>query len=79
MFSRPETRELRAELERERMRLERGPMTSGASSELHAISQALARLDSGDYGACATCGQAIPFDRLVVMPATEHCVGCGIR
>lgn len=79
MFSRKETQELRGELMREQARLERAPITSGASSELHAIAQALARLDGGEYGNCATCGQAIPFDRLVVMPATEHCVGCGIR
>lgn len=78
-LSRAETAELRAELARERARLERGPATSAASSESHAIAQALARLDAGDYGTCVTCARAIPFDRLVVMPATEHCVGCGIR
>ena len=79
MFSRREVAELRAELLRERARAGRGPATSEAASELHAIAQALARLDSGDYGTCVTCGHAIHFDRLAVMPATEHCVSCGIR
>jgi RNA polymerase-binding transcription factor DksA len=79
LLDRREAAEVRAELLRERARLERAPATSAVASELHAIAQAIARLDSGDYGLCATCGQAIPFDRLVVMPATDHCVGCGIR
>ena len=61
------------------------PMTdqvsAGALSEmlvirLHEIESALARLDSGTYGLCTTCGGQIPPRRLQALPFAMHCVPC---
>ena len=45
-------------------------------SELGMISNALARIESGDYGACSDCGAAIKVERLEALPFAELCVGC---
>ncbi len=37
---------------------------------------ALKRLDSGDYGLCDDCGEAIGLARLMANPATSLCVHC---
>lgn len=71
-----QAKELRAEITDELRRLARAGTTEAESAH-HALTQALARLEAGDYGACAVCGSPIPFDRLIVVPATEHCVRCG--
>jgi DnaK suppressor protein len=44
------------------------------SAELDDVVGALARLDAGAYGACEDCGEAIPDERLEVVPATRYCV-----
>lgn len=77
-LTRPQLAELREELERERRRVERSLSTGDTSSEHHEIVKALERLDEGTYGTCVKCEQPIPYGRLSVMPATEHCVGCGL-
>ena len=46
------------------------------TQQLGAVSQALVRLHEGHYGACADCGKAIPFARLLVEPWAERCVVC---
>lgn len=96
-----QTRELEAELFRERERLERAlkptsegdgriatlditdtPSSIGVSLETQARGQydavvdALARLAAGTYGSCGSCGQPIPYGRLIVMPETTRCVSC---
>lgn len=40
------------------------------------IDHALGKIDSGTYGICDSCGQAIPEVRLEVRPAASLCVGC---
>jgi DnaK suppressor protein len=40
------------------------------------VDAALARLDAGTYGRCATCGQAIGADRLDALPWAALCIGC---
>ncbi len=75
-LTRPQLAELRAELERERTRVERSLATGDTSSEHHEIVKAIERLDEGIYGTCVKCEQPIPYGRLSVMPATAHCVGC---
>jgi DnaK suppressor protein len=40
---------------------------------------ALARLDSGDYGTCIDCGQAIPPARLQAQPFAVRCIACQER
>lgn len=44
--------------------------------ELRQISAALERIDSGDYGTCVGCGDAIPWPRLEVLPFSNQCVSC---
>lgn len=45
-------------------------------SKLRAIDAALARLERGDYGVCANCGEDIPLIRLKVVPFANYCVDC---
>ena len=40
------------------------------------IQLALARIDSGTFGICSTCGQAIGAARLRARPETELCIDC---
>ena len=48
----------------------------GAQQEMRMIEAALARIDSGDYGACARCGGEIGEARLDVLPFTPFCRNC---
>jgi DnaK suppressor protein len=43
------------------------------------LSDALDRLEDGDYGTCVECGEAIAPARLRVMPEVETCVSCQDR
>jgi DnaK suppressor protein len=43
------------------------------------LSSALDRLEGGEYGTCAECGEAIAPARLRVMPEVETCVRCQDR
>lgn len=45
----------------------------------HAVLEALRRLEEGTYGICTVCRGTIPYGRLIVMPESDHCVGCGPR
>jgi len=47
--------------------------------EINGIERALARMDSGTYGTCARCGEAIAPARLRALPAAEHCIRCAER
>jgi DnaK suppressor protein len=47
-----------------------------AEDQLVAIDSAFARLDAGQYGICANCGEEIPTARLRVLPFTIYCVDC---
>jgi RNA polymerase-binding transcription factor DksA len=40
------------------------------------IDAALARMGAGSYGSCLACGNAIPYERLEVVPAADRCVAC---
>ena len=44
--------------------------------ELRAVNDALKRLESGRYGLCTDCDEAIPFDRLQRHPEVLRCVAC---
>lgn len=77
--------ELERLLTSERARLERAhpqdepftPTPEQVDAQLDAVLGALRRLEEGRYGACTRCGAAIPFGRLVVLPESDHCMGCG--
>ena len=51
-------------------------LESEAINELAEIKAALQRLDAGDYGICAACGEEIPTPRLMARPAATLCVNC---
>ena len=42
--------------------------------ELREVAAALARVETGSYGRCESCGQLIDPERLEVVPATRFCV-----
>lgn len=45
-------------------------------TEVRKIDAALARLDSGDYGWCVSCGEEIAAERLRLDPAVPVCIDC---
>jgi DnaK suppressor protein len=61
-----------------------GTVALGAEADAHRVARtsladALARLDAGTYGACTTCGAALPVERLELVPDAELCMACGQR
>jgi len=46
------------------------------ANELRRIDAALARIEAGDYGWCAECGEAIGAKRLDIDPIADCCVSC---
>lgn len=47
--------------------------------ELARVEAALQRLEEGEYGECAACGEPIAPARLQVDPAAEQCIRCATR
>ena len=47
--------------------------------ELAAINAALAAIDAGTYGTCASCGQDVGEARLRVQPLALRCIACQSR
>jgi DnaK suppressor protein len=43
---------------------------------LHAIEEALERIEHGTYGICRDCGEAIADARLKAIPWTRVCIAC---
>jgi RNA polymerase-binding protein DksA len=44
--------------------------------EISGIQGALSRVESGTYGLCVDCGEAIGFRRLQAYPSANRCLGC---
>lgn len=44
--------------------------------QLLRIKAALARMENGDFGYCASCGEEIAFGRLAIDPTAVRCVTC---
>ncbi|MDZ4094205.1 MAG: TraR/DksA C4-type zinc finger protein [Paracoccaceae bacterium] len=44
--------------------------------EIRMIQAALERIDAGEFGVCARCGDTITEDRLDVLPYTPFCRKC---
>ncbi len=44
--------------------------------QIAALQAALARIEKGDYGECAVCGEAIAEGRLRADPASTLCLAC---
>ena len=51
-------------------------LDEAAHAELSRIAHAIARMERGEYGVCASCGEAIPTARLRAVPYTDLCVSC---
>ena len=47
-------------------------LADAAAEKLQQVDDALARLDAGTYGICASCGEPIPPGRLKVRPFAEY-------
>ena len=45
-------------------------------AEIKRIDAALLRIEEGDYGYCAECGETIAEKRLEIDPTAELCVAC---
>ncbi|SJM92532.1 Transcriptional regulator, TraR/DksA family [Crenothrix polyspora] len=43
------------------------------------ITQALARIDNGEYGICELCGDKIDYERLSVIPHASMCIKCATQ
>jgi RNA polymerase-binding protein DksA len=50
-----------------------------ARERLSLVDEALARMDSGEYGKCADCGTEIPTARLEARPLSIRCVDCAAK
>jgi DnaK suppressor protein len=51
-------------------------MSTNDRQLLQSIDAALDRIDNGDYGKCANCGQPIQEKRLEAVPWARHCIRC---
>lgn len=54
-------------------------LDESSRKELASIRRALERMDSGEYGICAACGEPIAPVRLRALPTAEHCIRCAER
>jgi RNA polymerase-binding transcription factor DksA len=43
------------------------------------VEAAIQRIEDGDYGRCAKCGEAIPKNRLDAIPYAEDCARCALQ
>lgn len=43
---------------------------------LSQVIKALAKIESGDYGKCESCGQEIGSERLEASPSSTYCITC---
>lgn len=46
------------------------------SREIQLVSDALQKIESGQYGQCSECHEPIPLARLEALPFAEYCIDC---
>jgi len=51
-------------------------LESEAKIEIQQLSNAITRIEAGQYGICTGCGEAIAPQRLAVQPAALKCIQC---
>lgn len=51
-------------------------LRAGATKALFEIEAAVARIETGRYGACEDCNGAIPLERLETLPMAALCMRC---
>lgn len=54
-------------------------LDSRIREEMNQIERTLKRIDTGEYGFCADCGEKIPEKRLLAVPESIRCVTCEDR
>jgi RNA polymerase-binding protein DksA len=54
-------------------------LESSALLEISQINAALARIEEGTYGECATCGEPVGEKRLEAIPHAAQCIGCASK
>ena len=54
-------------------------LTAAADRALAEASAALDRIEHGTYGACESCREPIPLERLEVLPSSRRCTPCEYR
>ncbi len=54
-------------------------LASDGPQQISLVQAALDRLEAGDYGVCADCGEPIPAARLQALPYALRCVKCEER
>ncbi|MGQ0802361.1 MAG: TraR/DksA family transcriptional regulator [Actinomycetota bacterium] len=54
-------------------------LAANTLSLLEDVAFALARMDDGTFGVCATCSAPIGAERLMAVPQTRYCVACQQR
>lgn len=54
-------------------------MAEVESMELMHIDEAIARINSGEFGACQGCQRPIPLARLEALPYAQLCIKCQIK
>jgi DnaK suppressor protein len=54
-------------------------LLAAARQQAEETEAALRRLDDGSFGRCGQCSEAIPAERLEVLPAARYCVPCQSR
>ena len=52
---------------------------NSARTEFEMIKQAIARIDSGQYGICQVCGEPISKKRLEALPYSNMCIKCASK
>lgn len=60
-------------------RTERIGLVDTIKGQLDEVEKALARIEAGTYGTCASCGEQIPPERLEARPESTLCVACKSR
>ena len=56
-----------------------GALVAQVRRHLGEVDAAIVRLDTGTYGVCEGCGDAIGEDRLEALPAARLCITCAAR
>ena len=51
-------------------------LEANLEKELNTVNEALARMEEGTYGTCASCASEINPQRLQVRPESVYCISC---
>lgn len=57
-------------------RTERLGVVESLKSQLDSVDAAIARMEEGNYGVCASCGNDIAPERIAARPSSIYCIEC---